>query len=60
MSLFQSHPGVLGDQYKENILAVCDPAFQDQDDLTRAVDRSYEVCYPARVAYELSEVVSPC
>jgi len=42
MSLFQSHPGVLGDQYKENILAVCDPAFQDQDDLTRAVDRSYE------------------
>lgn len=42
MSLFQSHPSVLGDQYKDNILGLCDPAFKDQDDLTFAVDQSFE------------------
>jgi len=41
MSLLQSHP-VLGNQYKDDILAVCDPAFQNSDDVAAAVDESFQ------------------
>jgi len=42
MSLFANHPGMLTGQYSEDILAVCDQAYQGEDDITHAVALSYE------------------
>ena len=42
MSLFQSHPSQLGDQFGKNILAVCAPEFQGATDIQDAVDQSFE------------------
>jgi len=42
MSLFQSHPSQLGDQFGKNILAVCAPEFQSSNDIQDAVDQSFE------------------
>jgi len=45
MSLFQSHPSQLGDQFGKNIMAVCAPEFQGSDDIQAAVDASYDIMW---------------